>query len=166
MTTNYRARLYRNDAIDFFITNKDGFPWSCFPDMVIGRVAYDQYLIVQARFHNLTTIDITQTNPVLHLKGPHNKMTHDSDNNKDAQYNNEIVRKYHPFDVPWHEGVITKTEFYTSLRKSNPNHTGDSIAVLRRPKYSWPPLHPHFDKYRNITTFDDEYVIKPNITIQ
>ena len=32
-------------AIDFFISSRDGYPWQHIPNMVIGRVAYDNWLV-------------------------------------------------------------------------------------------------------------------------
>ena len=33
------------DAIDLFITSQNGFPWTDIPKVVVGRRAYDNYLV-------------------------------------------------------------------------------------------------------------------------
>ena len=146
---SHMAKLHWAIAIDYFITTHNGFPWSQVPDLVIGRAAYDQYILLQARYHNLTTFDITRSNPVIHLKGPHNHMTHFSDHDKDGNFNNKIIKKLHPKGVPWTAGVITATEYFTKVAKN------DKLHVCRRKHYKWPFRGPQFDKYRNLTINGD-----------
>ena len=41
----HQAQLFGPDAQDYFITTKDGFPWERVPDLVVGRPAYDNWLL-------------------------------------------------------------------------------------------------------------------------
>jgi hypothetical protein len=63
------ATLYRVDAIDYFTFTANAWDWNLIPDFVIGRPAYDNWIIHHAWITlnpRLTVIDGTNTVPVLH----------------------------------------------------------------------------------------------------
>ncbi|XP_071162482.1 uncharacterized protein [Mytilus edulis] len=55
-----RGELFVVASEDYFITTSR-FPWNTIPDFVIGRPAYDNWLVGFARCHFYTVIDITST---------------------------------------------------------------------------------------------------------
>ena len=68
------AELFIMDAQDYFITTRNGFPWSRIPDFVIARVGYDNWLVSYALSQYHFVIDATSTVTCLHQS--------DSDGNK------------------------------------------------------------------------------------
>ncbi|KAK2140619.1 hypothetical protein LSH36_1289g00076 [Paralvinella palmiformis] len=41
-------RPYHDVALDYFIISRRGLPWDKIPDFVVGRVAYDNWLVAKA----------------------------------------------------------------------------------------------------------------------
>jgi hypothetical protein len=60
---------FQDDAQDFFIVMRGGFPWDDIPDFVIGRPGYDNWL-VDYTFHNdVDAVDVTRTLHAIHQTG-------------------------------------------------------------------------------------------------
>jgi hypothetical protein len=59
------GKLFTAWGEDYFITNSN-YPWKDCPEVVVGRVAYDNWLVLNANKRRHTTIDATRT---LHLEG-------------------------------------------------------------------------------------------------
>lgn len=66
--------------------------WSQLADVVIGRPAYDNYLVAMAIRHGVNVIDATNTVLALHISEP-GKMFYGRLNN-DAKYNKEAIGKF------------------------------------------------------------------------
>ena len=64
-----KGRLFMPDAEDFFITVRNGYPWSKIKNVVIGRPGYDNYLVSMGIKNNATVIDISNTTLALHQTG-------------------------------------------------------------------------------------------------
>ncbi len=65
-----KLELYTTGAQDYFIFSQNsGFCWENVPDFVVGRIGYDNWLVVQAQLWNLTLIDATNTINDVHLVG-------------------------------------------------------------------------------------------------
>ncbi len=62
-----RLRLYPSYAQDYFILGNGGkFHWNRVPDFIVGRLGYDNWLVVMAQRWNVTLIDGTKTIHNLH----------------------------------------------------------------------------------------------------
>ena len=51
---------------DFFIVTRGTFKWSEIPDFVIGRPAYDNWLVDYAFHHLVDSIDVSATVHAIH----------------------------------------------------------------------------------------------------
>lgn len=54
------------DAQDFFIITPGTFNWANVPDFVIGRPAYDNWLVDRAHHIGISTVDVTKTVRAVH----------------------------------------------------------------------------------------------------
>ena len=86
--------LAATTSIDYFLTARHGYPWHLLPDLVIGRSRFDNYLVIMALHFNLTTISASKTISALHLKGSGVSLTHRADDDQDADYNNNAIRRH------------------------------------------------------------------------
>lgn len=60
-----RGELFLPWAADYFITTSS-FPWRDIPEVIIGALAYDNWLILHAREEKFVVIDATKTAPAVH----------------------------------------------------------------------------------------------------
>ncbi|KAK3092857.1 hypothetical protein FSP39_007986 [Pinctada imbricata] len=60
-----RGALFEIHSEDYFIASKS-FPWDTVPDLVVGRPAYDNWIVAHARCINATVIDTTDTLTAVH----------------------------------------------------------------------------------------------------
>ena len=60
------GKLYTPDAQDYFLSTYEGFPWSNIPDFVVGRIAYDNWIVVTALMKQIPLVDATNTITALH----------------------------------------------------------------------------------------------------
>ncbi|KAK3608631.1 hypothetical protein CHS0354_042631 [Potamilus streckersoni] len=87
-----KGELFTIDAEDFFITNT-AFPWESIPDVVVGRVAYDNWLVSHARCSfNSTVVDVTGTVLALHQTTKRGG-NHEGYKHKNALYNVELFKR-------------------------------------------------------------------------
>jgi len=61
-----RGQLFIDNAEDYFFIAVNDFPWHRVKDVVIGRPAYDNYLVGLAIQQNVTVVDATATLLALH----------------------------------------------------------------------------------------------------
>ena len=59
--------LFFPNSEDFFITGVSSYPWSEIPRFVVGRLAYDNWLVANAINEKIPVIDVTETVLSLHL---------------------------------------------------------------------------------------------------
>lgn len=64
-----RARRFQDDAQDFFIVRRGTFPWPTIPEFVVGRPAYDNWLLDYAEHHDFDTVDLSKTVHAIHQTG-------------------------------------------------------------------------------------------------
>ena len=64
-TAKRRGKLFLRNAEDYFITSFS-YPWHSIPDVVIGRRAYDNWLVLNARKKKHLLIEISDTVLALH----------------------------------------------------------------------------------------------------
>lgn len=63
--TTIKGKLSHGDTEDYFITDWN-YPWDLIPDVVIGRPAYDNFLLLFSRMKGYVTIDASHTILALH----------------------------------------------------------------------------------------------------
>ncbi len=64
-----RSRRFQDDAQDYFIVRRGTFPWSTIPAFVVGRPAYDNWLLDYAEHHDFDTVDVSKTVHAIHQTG-------------------------------------------------------------------------------------------------
>ena len=60
------AKLSMPFSHDYFISTRNGYPWSTIPDFVVGRNAYDNWLVTTALTKKIPLVDATETITALH----------------------------------------------------------------------------------------------------
>ncbi|OWF56364.1 uncharacterized protein LOC110448150 [Mizuhopecten yessoensis] len=104
-----RGKLFSAWAEDYFVTTEN-YPWKDIPEVVIGRRAYDNWLVLNARKHNHTTIDATLTLLALHQTtkaGNHegHKATH-------SEYNHSLLSRLYK-RLNYAAGLTSCAEYLT-----------------------------------------------------
>lgn len=103
------SQLFTPDAEDYFFIDAANFPWNSLKDIVIGRPAYDNYIVAEAIRLNVTVIDATQTIPALHQTGRDgNKAGHKGSG---AKWNKNIVGKHYNYGL----GHTTRAPYRTQM---------------------------------------------------
>ena len=64
-----RGKLFQISAEDYFFIAFNDFPWHRVPDVVIGRIAYDNFLVGLAIHDDVTVVDATATLLAFHQTG-------------------------------------------------------------------------------------------------
>jgi len=86
------GKLHSSYGIDYFAIASNNYPWHKVPDLVIGRPAYDNFLVATATRYNVSVVDATDTVIALHqtdadgLNSGHRR--------SDSDYNRRIIRRY------------------------------------------------------------------------
>ncbi|XP_052093433.1 uncharacterized protein LOC127729623 [Mytilus californianus] len=112
-----RGILFRSDAEDYFFTDPS-YPWDVLPDLVIGRVAYDNFLLLHARMLNFSTIDFSKTVRAIHQVVDKGHMEEKwKTTNKEQNYNKILIKSKFR-DVNYYAGLTSCLRFETQ-RKTN-----------------------------------------------
>jgi len=111
-----RGKLFTTYAEDYFITTSN-YPWKDCAEVVIGRRAYDNWLVLNARKHQYTTIDGSKTLLAVHqTTKAGNYEGHAVPN---SNYNDKLlVGMYRR--VSYGSGLTSCTSFYTVPSESGP----------------------------------------------
>ena len=109
-----------NLAQDFFFVHKNKFPWHVVPDVVIGRNAYDNFIVLKAYQTNVSVIDMTRSVVAVHQST--SKDGKERDSRSQADVNNAIIG---PFNS-W-EGNTDLSPFVTAVGKNT-----RTVGVYRR----------------------------------
>lgn len=104
-----RGILFKVDAEDYFITNKR-FDWSIVPDFVIGRRAYDNWLVLHARAVGALTIDTSSTLLAVHQTTTTGNF--EGHGHTDPHYNDNLVLKL-KLNRHYYEGFTTCMTYET-----------------------------------------------------
>ena len=104
----------------FYIREGSSFNWSQIADVVIGRPAYDNYLVAMAIRMGVNVIDATRTMIALHLSTP--GVREEGRTNADSAYNVQAVG---PF--PWNHGLTTSSRFMMTF-----DSKGNELLVIRK----------------------------------
>ncbi len=143
-----RLGLYAKYAQDYFLFGNGGkFHWDRVPDFVVGRLGYDNWLVVMAQRWNITLIDGTQTIHNLHQEGKDGITSGRVLNKgKSKQLNYVAAGKFN------YGGGVTTCAFWRSvhcfLPTTNSNGCRISSVCLDRVKHRRGCRNPDRDKPR------------------
>ena len=123
MKISKTGKLFTEYGEDYFITNAN-YPWHDCPEVVIGRVAYDNWLVMNANKRRHTTLDATRTMIALHQttrKGDYEGRLHP---NRD--FNRNLLNKLYK-KINYGSGLTSCTRKYTAI-----NNLYNQIEILDR----------------------------------
>ena len=83
---------------DYFFIARNHFTWDKVSDVVIGRPAYDNFLVDTALRHNVSVVDATATLLALHQTGADGNKA--GENNTDRSFNNLAIGKSYRYRWP------------------------------------------------------------------
>ena len=102
--------LFAPNAEDYFITTYNGFPWPVLKDVVIGKPAYDNYVVAMGIQNNATVIDATKTVMALHQTGRDGNY---AGHKKDPTVNTGIIGNFN-----YTKGLTSCAQWFTDLDAS------------------------------------------------
>ena len=108
-----RGKLFVGRAEDYFITSRP-YPWKDIAEVVIGRPAYDNWLVYNARTYNHTVIDATKTLLAVHQTTRAGNI--EGSFRKNSSYNRDLLLNMYKH-VNFDAGVTDCIELYTDYRK-------------------------------------------------
>jgi hypothetical protein len=104
--------VFVTSAEDYFITNGI-YPWQEIQDVVVGSVAYDNWLVANAREKKHFTINTSRTIPALHQSlDTNNHRSHVRDT---ANYNANLLKNVYKINLPYHKGFLDCIEKFTDF---------------------------------------------------
>ncbi|XP_062578081.1 uncharacterized protein LOC134247106 [Saccostrea cucullata] len=121
-----RGELFTAWGEDYFITNAN-YPWKDMPDVVIGRRAYDNFLVTESLKRGFIVIDATKTILAVHHTTKSGNFENRKKENND--YNVKIISKYYRNETINYAKGLTKCASYYTNFSSN-----DSITLLKKKK--------------------------------
>jgi hypothetical protein len=120
------GELFREDAIDYFFIKRNVFPWHRVPGLVIGRRAYDNFIVGIGIMFDVAVVDATQTVVAVH------QTDFDSIEARRRNPEQELnVRAIGRFD--YSRGVTSKCEFFTQFYDvKDHSRTIKRVKIFRR----------------------------------
>ncbi|KAL4234707.1 hypothetical protein ACF0H5_006349 [Mactra antiquata] len=97
-----RGKLFTGWAEDYFITTR-GYPWKDIAEVVIGRRAYDNWLVYHSRKSKFTVIDVSMTVLAVHQTTKSGNFEGHQHPNRD--YNHNLLVKMYK-RIKYNAGVI------------------------------------------------------------
>lgn len=117
-----RGKLFTTFAEDYFITTPN-YPWKDCAEVVIGRRAYDNWLVLYARKRKHITIDGTKT--ILAVHQTTKAGNHEGHHQPNGNYNDRLLsRKWR--GINYGAGLTSCTSYFTQL-----NSNGEPDLVTR-----------------------------------
>lgn len=110
-----RGKLFTGWAEDFFVTSPS-FPWPDIAEVVIGRRAYDNWLVYFSRKAKYLVIDATKT--VLAVHQTTKAGNFEGHGHKNGDYNHNLLVKMYK-RLKYNAGVIECIETFTDYDHSN-----------------------------------------------
>ena len=111
-----RGQLFDVNAEDYFFIAYNDFPWHLVADVVVGRPAYDNYLVGLAIQQNVAVVDATATLLAVHQTDQDGNMA--GHKNRDRRFNKiRIGRKFN-----YSTGLITSAQYVTNVVVDNVNN--------------------------------------------
>lgn len=127
-----KGKFFRNDAEDYFIYSRGSRDWNMMPNFVVGRRAYDNWLVDNS-YHDsqMDLIDASNTITALHLTcadGPFAGHMKGADNNHNVQAKNPVTKRtVGPHE--WNHGHTDQAHFFTK-------HYQGKVQILIRSNHS------------------------------
>ena len=122
-STLKRGKLYNTWAIDFFISSRN-YPWEAIPEVVVGRPAFDNWIVWSAKKQHFTTIDATLTLLAVHQTTEAGNL--EGHNHTDRMYNRKLIGRHYK-RVRWGTGVTSCTTNITMY------HDKYGLIIMKRP---------------------------------
>jgi len=119
-----KGRLFHGYAQDYFIVYKNRFPWHVIPNIVIGRLAYDNFIVAKALERRLSVVDVTETVVALHQTDKEGNGA--GGKSRNANVNKAIIGKFNYF-----KGSTANSNYFTAVDASDAALTN---GTGRRPK--------------------------------
>ena len=110
-----RGKLFTGYAEDYFITPRS-YPWKDIAEVVIGRRAYDNWLVFYSRKQKHTVIDATQTLLAVHQTTKAGNFEGHGHKNRD--YNDKLLVKLYK-RVKYGAGLVDCSEHFTKYDKNS-----------------------------------------------
>jgi len=107
-TAKQRGERFNTNAEDYFFIARNDFPWDRMIDVIIGRPAYDNYLVAQAIRHNVTVVDATDTLLAFHQTYRDGNFA--GHQNKDSQFNAINIGNF-----PYTTGLTKSAQYVTKF---------------------------------------------------
>ena len=124
-----RGQLFREDAEDYFFIAFNDFPWDLVADIVVGRPAYDNYLVALAIQQSVSVVDGTATLLAVHQTDQDGNFAGHA--NKDNAFNAVRIGKF-----DYYSG-FTKSAQYVTRFIANDVNSERKVAMLRRDVSPW-----------------------------
>jgi len=119
------GKLFMTCAEDYFFIAFNDFPWHHVADVVIGRPAYDNYMVGLAIQQNVSVVDATKTLLALHQTGSDgNKAGH---MNRDKSFNLAAIGKFN-----YNSGLSSSAQYETKFSAAKDHNTTQVVVVDRR----------------------------------
>ena len=103
-----RGKLFWANAEDFFLFTPE-FPRYLFKDLVIGRPAYDNYLVAMSVKLNVSVVDATKTLTALHQQSSKESELA-GHNNEDSDHNYKVIGQFN-----YKKGYTHDSQFETAF---------------------------------------------------
>jgi len=124
-----RGKLFQENAEDYFFIAFNDFPWHRLTDVVVGRIAYDNYLVALAIQQNVTVVDATATLLAVH-------QTDKEGNYAGHKYKNFNVNEKRIGKFNYKLGVTTSAQYVTKFTNDdvcNKSKLKTVVVKRRRP---------------------------------
>ena len=108
-----RGKLFTGWAEDFFITPR-AYPWPEMPEVVIGRRAYDNWLVYNSRKSHYNVIDVTRSLLAVHQTDEAGNF--EGHHHEHGDYNHNLLVKMYK-RIKYNAGVIECIEKFTVFEK-------------------------------------------------
>ena len=118
-----RGKLFRGLAEDYFITSRF-YPWKDIPEVVIGRPAFDNWLVYHTRKQNYTVIDATRTILAVHQTTSAGNI--EGQGRPNSSYNRNLLKNLYK-DVDFYAGFVECANLSTKQESD-----GKVIIVKRK----------------------------------
>ena len=126
-------KLFKVQAMDYFIMSRGSYQWNHIPDFVVGRIGYDNWLVGKVMGRNHTVIDASRTINCVHQTGEDGNTSGFDNHPLDRYANMELMRTDPDFRCILDRGrsicapIISQC---TNTRSSN--NTSCNVALFRR----------------------------------
>jgi len=119
-----KGKLFMFSAEDYFIMTSEGYPWHRVSrEVVVGRVGYDNFLVVNALRHRVSVVDATNTLTALHQTSRDGNLA--GLGSKFAGYNARFLGRFN-----FRQGLTSSSQFVT--RFVNDSDSRLTVVVERR----------------------------------